>query len=408
MKIPELLAPAGNMEKAKVAIEYGADAIYLAGSKFGMRAGAGNFNEEALKEILAYAHARSVMVYVTVNIFPHNEDLQGLPEYLMFLESVGADAIIVADPGVIRIARQVAPDLTIHLSTQANTTNWQAAQFWVDSGVDRLVLARELNREDIAEISSKVDAEVEVFVHGSMCMAYSGRCLISNVMTGRDANQGECAQSCRWRYAVVEQNRPGEYFPIEETEKGTYLFNSKDLCLIEYIPDLVKSGIDSLKIEGRMKSAFYVGTIVRAYRQALDAYQANPEQYQLDPDLLVEVDKISHRPYYTGFFLDAKPGINLESSGYRQSYDFVGLVAEYNSETGEALVGVRNRLLLNSEVEVVQPKADNFNFKITKMLNHKNEEYEELDAAHANYWVRIPMPPVKPYSMLRIKKETIS
>lgn len=404
MKIPELLAPAGNIEKAKVAIEYGADAIYLAGNQFGMRAGAGNFDEEDLKYIIQYAHARGVMVYVTVNIIPHNNDLQGIPEYIEFLDSIGADAIIVADPGVVSIAQQVAPNLALHLSTQANTTNWRSAKFWADLGISRLVMAREINREDIELIRQKVDAEIEVFVHGSMCMAYSGRCLISHVMTGRDANRGQCTQSCRWRYAVVEQNRPGEYFPIEETKEGTYLFNSKDLCLIEYIPDLVRIGVDSLKIEGRMKSAFYVGTVVRAYRQALDAYQADPKNYQLDPVLLEEVDKVSHRPYYTGFFLDSQPGINLETSGYQQSYDFVGLVEEYNLETGEALVGVRNRLLLNSEIEVVQPKAENFTFTITKMINHKSEEYEELDAAHANYWVRIPMPPVKPYSMFRIKK----
>lgn len=404
MRIPELLAPAGNVEKAKIAIAYGADAIYLAGQLYGMRAGAGNFSNEQLKEVIEYAHERNVKVYVTVNIIPHNQHLAGLPSYISSLAKLGVDAIIVADVGVINIAKQAAPDLSLHLSTQANTVNLAAAQFWSDLGIERIVMAREASREDIGEICANVDSEIEVFVHGAMCMAYSGRCLLSGVMTGREANLGACAQSCRWKYSVVEENRPGQYFPIEETEEGTYIFNSKDLCLLEHIPDLVKIGVSSLKIEGRMKSAFYVGTVVRAYRQALDQYKADPEGYRFDPELLAEVEKVSHRPYYTGFFLDSQPGTHPESSAYHQSYDFVGLVEDYDNNTGEALVGVRNRLRLGDLVEVVQPRDQVIEFELTEIINC--EDGEALEAAHANYQVRIKMPAVKPLSMLRIKKET--
>jgi len=402
VKKPELLAPAGNMEKAIIAIAYGADAVYLSGQLYGMRAGAGNFTHEELAEVVRYAHERNVKVYVTVNIIPHNQHLEGMPEYIAFLRDIGVDAIIVADVGVIRIAKQVAPDLPLHLSTQANTVNWQAAMFWSELGIRRLVLAREATREDIRLIRSKVDSEIEVFVHGSMCMAYSGRCLLSGVMTGREANLGACTQSCRWKYSVMEESRPGEYFPIEETAEGTYIFNSKDLCLLEYLPDLVKIGVDSLKIEGRMKSIYYVGTVVRAYRKAIDAYFADPEGYQLDSELLSEVRKVSHRPYYPGFFLGERIGTYPESSAYIQGYDFVGLVEEYDSQTHEAVVGVRNRLPIGEQVEILQPTGPTIQLKITELIN--TEDGQSLDAAHANFRVRIKTPPVEPLSMLRIAK----
>lgn len=403
MKVPELLAPAGNMEKAKIAIAYGADAIYLSGELYGMRAAAGNFSRDELLQVIDYAHAYDVKVYVTVNIFPHNRHLLGLPEYIEFLHDIGSDAIIVADVGVIRMAQQAAPDLPLHLSTQANTVNWQAAQFWSDLGIKRLVMAREISREDIKMIRQKVTSEIEVFVHGSMCMAYSGRCLLSTVMTGREANLGACAQSCRWKYTVMEEKRPGEYYPIEETPEGTYLFNSKDLCLLEHLPDLISIGVDSLKIEGRMKSAFYVGTVVRAYRQALDAYEADPKDYSLERDLLSEVLKVSHRPYYTGFFFHDEPGIHYESSAYERSYDFVGLVEEYDESSGEALIEVRNRLPVGTHVEIIQPKGKMVETDVNQIINQADGEL--LDAAHANYHVRIKMPPVKPMSMLRCLKE---
>lgn len=403
MKIPEILAPAGNMEKALVAMEYGADALYLAGKQFGMRAQAGNFTIDAMRELLQIAHDRAVKIYVTVNVFPHNDDIDKLPEYLEELEKLKVDGLILADVGVFSLAKKYAPSIPLHLSTQANTVNYQAAKFWEELGFSRLVMARELTREDIAKVRAETNAEIEVFVHGAMCMAYSGRCLLSNVMTGRDANQGQCAQSCRWKYAVVEQKRPGEYMPIEEDEGGTHIFNSKDLRLIEYIPDLVEIGVDSLKIEGRMKSSYYVATVVRAYRQALDLYADDPKNYSLPQELLEELDKVSHRPYYAGFFVPSDAGIHRPTGSYLRDYDIVGLVQSYDAKLGEAVVGVRNQLPVGTEVEVMQPKAKNFTFKIEKMINVETEE--EFMEAHANFTVRIPMDEVQPYSMLRVKKD---
>ncbi|HHX01521.1 MAG TPA: U32 family peptidase [Firmicutes bacterium] len=402
MKIPELLAPAGNMEKAKTAIAYGADAIYLSGQLYGMRAQAGNFDNEELVDVVRYARERNVKVYVTVNIIPHSQHLNGLPEYIAFLKDIGVDAIIVSDVGVISIAKRSAPELPLHLSTQANTVNWEAARFWSDFGIARIVLAREVTREEIQQIRSKVDTELELFVHGAMCMAYSGRCLLSAVMTGREANMGACTQSCRWKYTVMETKRPGEYFPIEETKEGTYIFNSKDLCLLEYLPEVIATGVDSLKIEGRMKSAYYVGTVVRAYRKALDDYAANPGGYQLDPELLSEVNKVSHRPYYPGFFFGERAGTYPASSAYVQSYDFVGTVESYDTQAGEAVVGVRNYFPAGSHVEIIQPRDKLLEVDAVEIIH--DEDGVSLEAAHANYRVRIKTPPVKPMSMLRIAR----
>ncbi|NMB00171.1 MAG: U32 family peptidase [Firmicutes bacterium] len=402
MKIPEILAPAGNMEKALVAMEYGADALYLAGKAFGMRAKAGNFSMEELQEVLAIAHGRGVKIYVTVNVFAHNNEIDMLPEYLTKLEELKVDGIIVADVGVFALAKQYAPSIPVHLSTQANTVNYQAAKVWEELGFSRLVMARELTREEIAKVCQETNVEIEVFVHGAMCVAYSGRCLLSNVLTGRDANRGECAQSCRWRYAVMEETRPGEYMPIEEDDGGTHIFNSKDLRLIEYIPDLVKIGVDSLKIEGRMKSSYYVATVVRAYRQALDLYAADPENYVLPQELLDELDKVSHRPYWSGFFVPSDAGIHRPTGSYIREYDVVGVVESYDEEKGEAIVGVRNRLLVGEEVEVMQPRGPIVSHTITQMIRLEPEE--ELNEAHANFTVRIPMEAVQPYSMLRINR----
>lgn len=403
MKIPELLAPAGNMEKAIVAMEYGADALYLSGKAFGMRAKAGNFDLEELQEVLRMAHQRGAKIYITVNVFAHNDQIDALPEYLADLEDLQVDGLIVADVGVIALAKQYAPSVPLHLSTQANTVNYRAAKFWHELGIDRLVMARELSKAEIARVSKETDAKIEVFVHGAMCMAYSGRCLLSNVLTGRDANQGECAQSCRWRYAVVEEKRPGQYMPIEEDEGGTHIFNSKDLRLIEYIPDLVQIGVDSLKIEGRMKSSYYVATVVRAYRQALDLYAADPKNYVLPQELVDELDKVSHRPYYAGFFVPSDAGIHRPTGSYIRDYDVVGLVESYDRHMREAVIGVRNRLGLGEEVEVMQPLGQVVKLKISQMLNA--ETGESLDQAHANYRVRIPMEQVKPYSMLRTQRD---
>ncbi|EQB86901.1 hypothetical protein M918_11745 [Clostridium sp. BL8] len=278
MTKPELLAPAGNLEKLKAAINFGADAVYLGGSKLNLRAFADNFTNEELKEGIEFAHSRGKKVYVTLNVFPHNEDLEGLEEYLIDLYEIGADAIIVSDPGIIMTAKEVVPNLELHLSTQSNNVNWRSCTFWHKMGVKRIVLARELSLEEIKEIREKTPEtlELEVFVHGSMCMSYSGRCLLSNYMTGRDANRGECAQPCRYRYHLVEEKREGEYYPIYEDEKGTYIMNSKDLCMIEYIPELMSTGVVSFKIEGRMKSSYYVATVCKAYREALNEYNEKP------------------------------------------------------------------------------------------------------------------------------------
>lgn len=403
MKIPEILAPAGNMEKALVAMEYGADALYLSGKAFGMRAKAGNFSTEELQEVLHIAHRRGVKVYVTVNITAHNDEIDLLPPYLAELEELRVDGLIVADPGVITLAKEYAPGVPLHLSTQANTVNYRAAQFWEQLGIARLVMARELTREEIAKVSQETNCEIEVFVHGAMCMAYSGRCLLSNVLTGRDANRGECAQSCRWRYAVVEEKRPVQFMPIEEDEGGTHIFNSKDLRLIEYIPDLVESGVDSLKIEGRMKSSYYVATVVRAYRQALDLYAADPANYELPQELLDELDKVSHRPYYAGFFVPSDAGIHRPTGSYIRDYDVVGIVDDYDQTTGDAVIKVRNRLYVGEVVEVMQPHGPVLTQSIRSMIQDDGEG--ELTEAHANYTVRIPMDQVKPYSMLRVKRD---
>lgn len=401
LKIPELLAPAGNMEKAKIAIAYGADAIYLSGLEYGMRAAAGNFSNDDLAAVISYAHQRGVKVYVTVNIYPHNMHLEGLPDYFRFLSDIQADAVIVADPGVIRIAKQTVPQLKLHLSTQANTVNWQSALFWSEMGLERLVMGREITKDDIALIRSKINTEIEVFVHGSMCVAYSGRCLLSSVMTGREANLGACTQCCRWKYSVMEESRPGEYFPIEETDEGTYIFNSKDLCLLAYLPDLVSIGVDSLKVEGRMKSVFYVGTTIRAYRLALDRFRADPQEYKPDPELMAEVKKVSHRPYYPGFFIGSDPSIHYTSSAYYQNYSFLGLIEDYDHNRGEAIVEVRNQLLRGQHVEIVQPNDRIIEFDVEQIINMRDGQ--QLDSAHANYHVRIKMPPVKRLAMLRCK-----
>ncbi|HHY10642.1 MAG TPA: U32 family peptidase [Firmicutes bacterium] len=402
MKIPELLAPAGNMEKGLVAIEYGADALYLAGQEFGMRAQAGNFSPAELKEILSVARAKGVKIYVTVNVFAHNDEIDALPAYLQQLAELEVDGIILADVGVYKLAREHAPNIPLHLSTQANTVNYRAAQFWADLGFSRLVMARELSREEIGRIRRETSAEIEVFVHGSMCMAYSGRCLLSNFLTGRDANRGECAQSCRWRYAVVEERRPGEYMPIEEDEGGTHIFNSKDLRLIEYIPDLVEIGVDSLKIEGRMKSSFYVATVVRAYRQALDLYARDPKNYVLPRELLDELEKISHRPYYAGFFVPGGAGIHRPTGSYLRDYNIVGIVESFDEKSGRAVVGVRNQLPVGTEVEVMQPRGPVLRLTVDEMSDEKTGD--ALKEAHANFLVSMPMPEVKPFSILRCKR----
>jgi len=399
---PELLAPAGDLEKLKVAVLYGADAVYLGGRHFGLRAGAGNFGAGEMAEGVRFAHGKGARVYVTVNIFAHNRDLEELPDYLQSVSAAGVDRVIVSDPGVVEMVRRLHPDLPVHLSTQANTTNWAATRFWEERGVSRIVLARELSLEEIKEIRKRVGAELEIFVHGAMCIAYSGRCLLSNYFTGRDANRGDCAQSCRWRYALVEEKRPGEYLAVEEDGRGTYILGSRDLCLIEYIPELVQAGINSFKIEGRMKSVNYVAGVVKAYRMVLDAYLADPGNYRFDPAWLEEIGKVSHRRYTTGFLFGnpGPSGQHYEGEVYRRSHVFVGLVRSYDERTGMALVEQRNRFAVGDEVEVMVPGGNDFKQKVTAIYD---EEGNSIDVApHPRQIVRLPMVrPAPKYSIVR-------
>lgn len=406
MEIPELLAPAGDLEKLKAAVVFGADAVYLGGKQFSLRERAGNFTLEELAAGVEFAHARGVKVYVTVNIFARNRDLDDLPTYLKQLEQIGVDAVIVSDPGVLTLVRETTPGLPVHLSTQANTTNWKAARFWQEQGVSRIILARELGLEEIREIRRQVTVPLEIFVHGAMCISYSGRCLLSSYMTGRDANRGDCAQACRWRYALVEEKRPGEYFPLEEDSRGTYILSSRDLCLLEYIPQLVEAGINSLKIEGRVKSIHYVATVVSVYRQALDAYRADPGRYRVRNRWLEELGKVSHREYTTGFF--AGPPVRAAQGAvdsiYLRPYTFTGVVREYDPARGLALVEQRNRFARGEVLEVLLPGGETFSFTVTGLYD---ENMDPVDAApHPRQRVFLSLPrPVLPWSLLRRREE---
>lgn len=405
MKKPELLAPAGDMEKLIMAVRYGADAVYIGGREFGLRAAAGNFDREEMARAINYAHEHGAKVYVTVNIFAHNRHLSGLPSYLAEISAMGADAILVSDPGVLSLARATVPQLPVHISTQANATNWAAVSFWAAQGAERVVLARELSLEEIREIKEKVDIEIEAFIHGAMCMSYSGRCLMSSYMTGRSANLGECAQPCRWRYALVEEKRPGQYFPVEEDEHGTYVFNSMDLCMIGHIPEMVSAGIDSFKIEGRMKSVHYVATVVSAYRKAIDSFAANPRGYKFDPLWMEEIRKVSHREYTTGFFFGRENfrGENTETSKYRRDYDFVGVVKEYLPERGQAVIEQRNKFSVGDLLEVTGPDTPMFKQIVKSMADSDGNPIES--APHPQQTVIMPVDQsVRPLDMLRREK----
>ena len=402
MKKPELLAPAGNMEKLKMALLYGADAVYLGGKAFGLRAFGGNFTNEELQEAVDFAHKLGKKIYVTVNIFPHNSDIAKLPAYLTFLNEIKVDAILVADLGVFTLAKEYAPDVELHISTQANNTNWAAVNAWAGLGASRVVLAREMSLEEIKEIREKCSVELEMFVHGAMCISYSGRCLMSNYLTGRDANRGSCAQPCRWNYALVEEKRPGQYFPVLEDERGTYIFNSKDMCLLPYLPDVIASGVDSLKIEGRMKSVHYAASVVKAYREAIDNYFAAPEQFEVKKEWVEELDKVSHRAYTTGFYY-GRPTEKDQiygTSSYTQTSDFVGLVLDYDEKTGFATVEQRNNMKVGQEIEIFQPHLAGYRQILQEMYNDEGEAIQV--APHPQQIVKIRMDkPVEPYGILR-------
>lgn len=401
MKKPELLSPAGNMEKLKMAIIYGADAVYLGGPDFGLRALAGNFTRDEMREAVGFAHGRQKKVYVTVNVFPRNDDLVSLPDYLKFLQSIEVDGILVADIGVFFAAKRIIPQMPVHISTQANATSVASVEAWRNLGAERVVLARELSMREIKEIRRSTDAELEMFVHGAMCISYSGRCLMSSFMAGRDANRGNCAQPCRWRYALTEEKRSGEYFPIEEDERGSYFFNSKDLCLMGNIADVIDTGVDSLKIEGRMKSVHYVASVTKAYREAIDSLLDNRENFAVKNEWLDELDKVSHRPYTTGFFYGRTTEDDqiYGTSSYTQTSDFVGLVLSYD-ENGFATVEQRNNMQSGQEIEVFQPTLATFRQKIYEMYD---DEGRRIDAApHPQQIVRMKMDKrVEPYSILR-------
>ncbi len=376
IKKPELLAPGGSLLKLKTAIDFGADAVYIGGDAFSLRVAAENFSVEDMYEGIRYAHDRGKKVYLTSNIIAHNRDIEKFRSFIEEIRPMGFDAVLIADLGLFGMIREIAPEIPVHISTQANNTNYKTVEMWHKMGAERVVLGREMSFNEIAEIQSKVpDVELEAFVHGAMCISYSGRCLLSNYMTGRNSNLGACAHPCRWNYSLVEEKRPGEYFDVFENERGTFIFNSKDLCMIEHIPELVKSGVASLKIEGRVKTAFYVATIVGAYRREIDRYCADPENYVFNPDELDELCKVSHRPYTTGFFYGrpSSDGQVYETSSYIRDYELVGIVTDYNKETKRLTVSQRNRFFAGDELEIIQPNKPYVTITAENMVNHKGE-----------------------------------
>lgn len=407
MKKPEVLAPAGSLDRLKIAIDFGADAVYIGGGRLNLRAFSDNFTNEEMAEGIKYCHDRGKKLYVTMNVFPRNHDLKGVEEYIKGLYDLGVDAIIVADPSIVAASKTAAPNLEIHLSTQANITNWMATKFWYEQGVKRIVLARELTLKEITEINENTPegCELEVFIHGSMCVAYSGRCLISNYMLGRDANKGICSNACRYKYYIVEETRPNEYYPIIEDDNGTYIMNSKDLCMIEHIPEIVKSGVHSLKIEGRMKNEFYVASTVKAYREAVDAYCDNPEGYEFKQEWLDTVLKISHRQYHTGFFFGKMGEQTYDVSSYIRDYDIVGIVQSYDEETKEATILQKNRVFEGDEVEVLRAHTPYFNVKLNEMFDvEKKTNTNVANRAHMIFKAKVDTPLKEKDMLIKGKK----
>lgn len=357
MRPVELLIPAGSLEVLKTAVRYGADAVYIGGEAFGLRAKAHNFTIPDMKEGIAFAHEHGCKVYLTVNVFAHNRDIEGIREYFRTLREVPVDALIISDPGVFMIAKELLPNTEIHISTQANNTNYETYRFWYRMGAKRVVSARELSLEEIGEIRKHIpeDMEIESFIHGAMCISYSGRCLLSNYFTGRDANQGACTHPCRWKYAVVEEKRPGEYLPVEEDDRGTYIFNSKDLCMIEYIPEMMEAGIDSFKIEGRMKTALYVATVARTYRKAIDDYKTSPELYQSNMDYYrEEISKCTYRQFTTGFYFGktTEESQIYDSNTYIREYTYLGMVEQTDTQ-GRIVLEQRNKFAVGETIEAM-------------------------------------------------------
>ena len=397
----ELLAPVGDYERLVAAVQYGADAVYLGGTAFGMRAASANFDLDTLRRAVEYAHAHSVRVYLTCNTLPRGAEVEDLPQYLKDTAACGVDAFIVSDIGVMMLAKRVAPQVEIHISTQAGVVNYLTARELYGLGARRVVLARELSLEEIAEIRAKTppELEIEAFVHGAMCMSFSGRCLLSSYITGRDANRGECAQPCRWGYYLMEEKRPGEYHPVYEDERGSYILNAKDLCMIEHLDKLIQAGVTSLKIEGRAKSSYYVSVITNAYRCAIDQYLADPQHYQLEPWVEEETRKVSHRTYSTGFYFGPiHEGQYYENAGYVRSYDVVDIADGY--EDGIIICTQRNKFSVGDELEILEPGRPPRSFVVPALFDENGQAIES--ANHAVMRVRIPCAfPVVPGAILR-------
>ena len=408
MRVPELLIPASSLEVLKTAVIFGADAVYIGGEAFGLRAKAKNFSMEDMKEGIQFAHEHNVRVYVTANILAHNGDLPGVEEYFKELKEIGPDALIISDPGVFMIAKRVCPEIEIHISTQANNTNYGTYRFWHELGAKRVVSARELSMKEIKEIRSNIpdDLEIETFVHGAMCISYSGRCLLSNYFTGRDANQGACTHPCRGKYAVMEESRPGEYLPVYENERGTYIFNSKDLCMIGHIPDLIDAGIDSFKIEGRMKTALYVATVARTYRKAIDDYLKDPVLYEKNmPWYLDQISNCTYRQFTTGFFY-GKPDSEAQiydSNTYVKEYTYLGIVGGSNAE-GLYRIEQRNKFSVGETIEIMKPNGDNIKAKVLRIVNEEGGEQESAPHPKQVLYIDLGVP-MEQYDILRRKED---
>lgn len=408
MRKTELLIPASSLEVLKIAVTFGADAVYIGGEAFGLRAKAKNFSPEDMREGIAFAHERGVKVYVTANILAHNYDLDGAREYFKELKEIGPDALIISDPGMFTLAKEICPEIEIHISTQANNTNYETYRFWERLGATRVVSARELSIKEIKEIREHISdkMEIETFIHGAMCISYSGRCLLSNYFTGRDANQGACTHPCRWKYAVVEEKRPGEYFPVYENERGTYIFNSKDLCMIEHIPDLIDAGIDSFKIEGRMKTALYVATVARTYRKAIDDYMESPEKYQENmPWYLDQISNCTYRQFTTGFFY-GKPDETTQiydSNTYVKEYTYLGIVGERN-EQGCYQIEQRNKFSVGEMIEVMKPDGRNVEVTVKAIYDEKGQSMESCPHPQQILYIDLGME-LDQYDILRRKED---
>ena len=408
MRPVELLIPASSLEVLKIAVIYGADAVYIGGEVFGLRAKAKNFSMEDMAEGIQFAHEHGVKVYVTANILAHNGDLEGVREYFTQLKEIKPDALIISDPGIYTIAKEICPEIERHISTQANNTNYGTYQFWWNQGAKRVVTARELSLNEIAEIRKNIpdEMEIETFVHGAMCISYSGRCLLSNYFTGRDANQGACTHPCRWKYAVVEEKRPGEYLPVYENERGTYIFNSKDLCMIEHIPELIEAGIDSFKIEGRMKTALYVATVARTYRKAIDDYLTSPEKYKENMDWYLEqISNCTYRQFTTGFFF-GKPSEEsqiYDNNTYIKEYTYLGIVGERNEEELYQ-IEQRNKFSVGEQIEVMKPDGRNIPVTVKRIVDEDGNEMES--APHPKQVLYIDLgQELEMYDILRRQEE---